>query len=219
MHGLTKTTNFSRKHGSLDSRLAGIASSLFMNRPITLADGSDARAHRDARSIVGGADLPLFAAAAARDEGAETARTQLPAMPLSEEVVADYQTTRLSLKAHPMSFLRASLAERGFVRASDLRSRKFRSMVHVAGVVLIRQRPGSASGVVFVTLEDESDCSNVIIWPKLVERQRREVLEARLLGVRGRVQREGEVLHLIATRLEDHSELLGSLLTRSRDFH
>ena len=100
----------------------------------------------DARSIVGGPDLPLFAAAATRDEGGEVSPTQLPQMPLSEEVVADYQTTRLSLKAHPMAFLRASLAERGFVRACDLRSRKFRSMVHVSGVVLIRQRPGSAKG-------------------------------------------------------------------------
>mgnify|MGYP001974489430 CR=1 FL=1 len=89
MDGLTKTTNFSRKHGSLDSRLAGIASSLFMKKPVTLADEDDSSANRDARSIVGGADLPLFAAAAARDEGAETARTQLPAMPLSEEEARD----------------------------------------------------------------------------------------------------------------------------------
>jgi len=89
----------------------------------------------------------------------------------------------------------------------------------IAGLVITRQRPGSASGVVFVTLEDENDHSNVIIRPKLVERQRREVLQARLLGVRGKVQREGEVVHLVARQLEDHSELLGGLLSRSRDFH
>ncbi|RZP19643.1 MAG: DNA polymerase III subunit alpha [Erythrobacter sp.] len=162
----------------------------------------------DARSIVGGADLPLFAAAAARDEGAETARTQLPAMPLSEEVVADYQTTRLSLKAHPMAFLRASLAERGFVRASDLRSRKFRSMVHVAGVVLIRQRPGSAKGVCFITLEDETGVINLVVWPDLKEKQRRVVMGSRLMEVRGRVEYDDEVIHVIAHHMEDATHQL-----------
>ena len=162
----------------------------------------------DARSIVGGADLPLFAAAAARDEGAETARTQLPAMPLSEEVVADYQTTRLSLKAHPMAFLRASLAERGFVRASDLRSRKFRSMVHVAGVVLIRQRPGSAKGVCFITLEDETGVINLVVWPDLKEKQRRVVMGSRLMQVRGRVEYDDEVIHVIAHHMEDATHQL-----------
>ena len=162
----------------------------------------------DARSIVGGADLPLFAAAAARAEGAETARTQLPAMPLSEEVVADYQTTRLSLKAHPMAFLRASLAERGFVRASDLRSRKFRSMVHVAGVVLIRQRPGSAKGVCFITLEDETGVINLVVWPDLKEKQRRVVMGSRLMEVRGRVEYDDEVIHVIAHHMEDATHQL-----------
>ena len=162
----------------------------------------------DARSIVGGADLPLFAAAAAREEGAETARTQLPAMPLSEEVVADYQTTRLSLKAHPMAFLRASLAERGFVRACDLRSRKFRSMVHVAGVVLIRQRPGSAKGVCFITLEDETGVINLVVWPDLKEKQRRVVMGSRLMEVRGRVEYDDEVIHVIAHHMEDATHQL-----------
>ena len=162
----------------------------------------------DARSIVGGADLPLFAAAAAREEGAETVRTQLPVMPLSEEVVADYQTTRLSLKAHPMAFLRASLAERGFVRASDLRSRKFRSMVHVAGVVLIRQRPGSAKGVCFITLEDETGVINLVVWPDLKEKQRRVVMGSRLMEVRGRVEYDDEVIHVIAHHMEDATHQL-----------
>ena len=162
----------------------------------------------DARSIVGGADLPLFAAAAEREEGAETVRTQLPAMPLSEEVVADYQTTRLSLKAHPMAFLRASLAERGFVRACDLRSRKFRSMVHVAGVVLIRQRPGSAKGVCFITLEDETGVINLVVWPDLKEKQRRVVMGSRLMEVRGRVEYDDEVIHVIAHHMEDATHQL-----------
>ncbi|MBD76402.1 MAG: error-prone DNA polymerase, partial [Citromicrobium sp.] len=130
----------------------------------------------DARSLIAAPDLPLFRAAAERDEGAEKARTALPLMPLSEEVVADYQTTRLSLKAHPMAFLRADLAERGFVRACDLRERKFRSMVQVAGVVLIRQRPGSAKGVCFITLEDETGVVNLVVWPDLKEKQRKVVM-------------------------------------------
>ncbi|WP_324827586.1 error-prone DNA polymerase [Qipengyuania zhejiangensis] len=162
----------------------------------------------DARSLIGGADLPLFAAAQARDEGAETSRTQLPQMPLSEEVVADYQTTRLSLKAHPLAFLRASLAERGFVRACDLRERKFRSMVHVAGVVLIRQRPGSAKGVCFITLEDETGVINLVVWPDLKDRQRRVVMGSRLMEVRGRVEYDDEVIHVIAQHMTDATDQL-----------
>ena len=165
----------------------------------------------DARSLVGGADLPLFAAAATRDEGAEVHRTTLPQMPLSEEVVADYQTTRLSLKAHPMAFLRASLAERGFVRACDLRARKFRSMVHVAGVVLIRQRPGSAKGVCFITLEDETGVINLVVWPDLKEKQRRVVMGSRLMEVRGRVEYDDEVIHVIAHHMTDATDQLHRL--------
>ena len=165
----------------------------------------------DARSLIGAPDLPLFAHAAARDEGAETRRTTLPVMPLSEEVVADYQTTRLSLKAHPMAFLRAGLAERGFVRACDLRARKFRSMVHVAGVVLIRQRPGSAKGVCFITLEDETGVINLVVWPDLKEKQRRVVMGARLMEVRGRVEYDDEVIHVIAHHMSDATDELHKL--------
>ena len=157
----------------------------------------------DARSLMGGADLPLFAHADERDEGAERGRAILPRMPLSEEVVADYQTTRLSLKAHPMSFLRASLAQRGFVRACDLRDRKFRSMVNVAGVVLIRQRPGSAKGVCFITLEDETGVINLVVWPDLKEKQRTVVMGSRLMEVRGRVEYDDEVIHVIAQHMTD----------------
>ena len=165
----------------------------------------------DARSLVGAPDLPLFAHAAARDEGAEKGRTALPHMPLSEEVVADYQTTRLSLKAHPMAFLRADLAERGFVRACDLRARKFRSMVQVAGVVLIRQRPGSAKGVCFITLEDETGVINLVVWPDLKEKQRRVVMGARLMEVRGRVEYDDEVIHVIAHHMTDATDELHKL--------
>lgn len=164
----------------------------------------------DARSLIAAPDLPLFAHAAARDEG-QGAHVLLPAMPMSEEVVADYQTTRLSLKAHPLAFLRASLADRGFVRACDLRDRKFRSMVQVAGVVLIRQRPGSAKGVCFITLEDETGVINLVVWPDLKERQRKVVMGARLMEVRGRVEYDDEVIHVIAHHMTDASHELHRL--------
>jgi error-prone DNA polymerase len=162
----------------------------------------------DARSLIAAPDLPLFRAAAVREEGAERARIALPAMPLSEEVVADYQTTRLSLKAHPMAFLRADLAGRGFVRACDLRERKFRSMVQVAGVVLIRQRPGSAKGVTFITLEDETGVINLVVWPDLKEKLRKVVMGARLMEVRGRVEYDDEVIHVIAAHMTDATHRL-----------
>jgi error-prone DNA polymerase len=170
----------------------------------------------DARSLIGGEGLPLFAHArqkdsGARDEGAEATRTPLPRMPLSEEVVADYQTQRLSLKAHPLAFLRASLADRGFVRAVDLRKRKFRSMVQVAGVVLIRQRPGSAKGVCFITLEDETGVINLVVWPDLKDRQRKVVMGSRLMEVRGRVEYDDEVIHVIAAHMTDATASLMAL--------
>ncbi|MBU7572665.1 MAG: error-prone DNA polymerase [Hydrogenophaga sp.] len=165
----------------------------------------------DARSLIPAADLPLFRAAGVREEGAERAAIRLPAMPLSEEVVADYQTTRLSLKAHPMAFLRADLAARGFVRACDLKSRKFRSMVQVAGVVLIRQRPGSAKGVTFITLEDETGVINLVVWPDLKEKQRKVVMSARLMEVRGRVEYDDEVIHVIAHAMTDATAALHAL--------
>jgi len=165
----------------------------------------------DARSLIAAPDLPLFRAAGVREEGGERAAIRLPAMPLSEEVVADYQTTRLSLKAHPMAFLRADLAARGFVRASDLRARKFRSMVQVAGVVLIRQRPGSAKGVTFITLEDETGVINLVVWPDLKEKNRKVVMGARLMEVRGRVEYDDEVIHVIAQAMTDATQRLHAL--------
>jgi error-prone DNA polymerase len=164
-----------------------------------------------ARTLVGTPELPLFAAARERAEGAERAVTRLPPMPLSEEVIADYQTHRLSLKAHPMSFLRPSLTGRGFLRAGDLRDRKHRSMVNVAGVVLIRQRPGSAKGVVFITIEDETGVANLVVWPDTMERYRKVVMGARLIEVRGRVECEEGVLHVIAAHLVDATNELGRL--------
>ena len=103
--------------------------------------------------------------------------------------------------------------------AEEVRRLPHGSSVRAAGIVVGRQRPDTASGVVFVTLEDETGCVNVIVWRDLGERQRRELLSARLMAVYGSVEREGEVVHVIARRLADHSELLGKLATRSRDFH
>ncbi len=165
----------------------------------------------DARSLIAAPDLPLFKYSGARDEGVEAEATHLPAMPLSEEVVSDYQTQRLSLKAHPLAFLRANLGERGFVRACDLRARKFRSMVKVAGVVLIRQRPGSAKGVCFITLEDETGTVNLVVWPDLMEKQRKVIMGARLMEVRGRVEYDDEVIHVIAAHLTDATGNLQAL--------
>jgi len=165
----------------------------------------------DARSLIRSGELPLFKAMEARDEGAERAATQLPLMPLSEEVVTDYQTHRLSLKAHPMAFLRAPFADRGFARCRDLGKRKFRSTVQVAGVVLVRQRPGSAKDVVFVTLEDETGVANIVIWPHLMEKYRKVVMSARLMEVRGRVEYDDGVVHVIAAHLADATHLLNRL--------
>ncbi len=165
----------------------------------------------DARKLIGAPELPLFAAAREREEGAERALTRLPAMPLPEEVIADYQTLRLSLKAHPLSFLRAGFDERGFVRAGDLKQRKNRTTVNVAGVVLIRQRPGSAKGVVFITLEDETGIANLVIWPDTMERYRKVVMGARLIEVRGRLEYDEDVLHVIATHLADATHRLHAL--------
>jgi error-prone DNA polymerase len=129
-------------------------------------------------------------------------------MPLSEQVVADYQTLRLSLKAHPISFLRGDLARRGFTPASNLRRCKVGAYINVAGIVLIRQRPGSAKGVCFITLEDESGVINLVIWPDLMEKLRKIIMSARLMEVRGRIEYDDEVTHVIVTNIVDASAKL-----------
>ena len=133
--------------------------------------------------------------------------------------MADYRSLGLSLRRHPLTLLRPALAERRFVTAGALKNIGHRAAVRVAGIVVGRQRPGTATGVVFVTLEDESGLTNVVIQPQLVEKQRRELLGSSLLGVYGVLQKEGEVIHLLAKRLVDLSAWLGRLETFSRDFH
>ncbi len=151
--------------------------------------------------------LPLFAWSAVREEGAEP-EVPLPQMPLSEHVVNDYQTLRLSLKAHPMSFLRTDLAEEKIVPCAGLRGMRDRAFVRVAGVVLVRQRPGSAKGVVFMTIEDETGVANTVVWPNALEKFRKVVMAARLIVVSGRIQRHQDIIHVVTAKLEDRSDWL-----------
>src|SRR5258705_5789087 len=154
--------------------------------------------------------LPLFEAAAAREQPDENARP-LPLMPLPEQVVADYQTIRLSLKGHPMEFLRAMFTRERVVACRDVCHRNDRRSVRCAGVVLVRQRPGSAKGVVFMTLEDETGIANIVVWPKVMEKFRKDVMGARLILVEGYIQSSPEeVTHLVAQRMFDRShDLMG----------
>ncbi|MFN2646797.1 MAG: error-prone DNA polymerase [Burkholderiales bacterium] len=135
------------------------------------------------------------------------------------EIVADYASLGLTLGRHPLALVRGHLKRRGLIDAARLRALPHGARASAAGLVTCRQRPDTASGVVFVTLEDEFGNINVVVWASLVERQRRELLGARLLGVQGLIERDGEVVHLVARRLVDYSTLLGSLATSSRDFH
>jgi len=167
----------------------------------------------DSRALKQTPDLPLFAYAEARDEGLESEPAQLPVMPLSEHVVNDYQTIRLSLKAHPMGFLRDHYAARKFVTADELKTIRDGKRLSIAGLVLIRQRPGSAKGVVFITIEDETGVANLVIWPDVFEKQRKIVMGARLMAVHGVIQRDedGGVIHVVARKLEDHTHMLRHL--------
>jgi len=154
--------------------------------------------------------LPLFQAATAREQPDEKAKP-LPEMPLPEQVVADYQTVRLSLKGHPMEFLREMFAKERVVACKDVNHSNDKRRVRCAGVVLVRQRPGSAKGVVFMTLEDETGIANIVVWPKVMEQYRKEVMGARLILVEGYIQSSPEqVTHLVAQRMFDRShDLIG----------
>ena len=147
------------------------------------------------------APLPLFATL----PEAEEAPVLLEAMADGAEVVEDYRAVGLSLRRHPVAFLRASLRARGMIRCHDLPHRRDGQRVTVAGLVLVRQRPGSAKGVMFITIEDETGVANLVLWPDRFERQRRLVLTAAMIACTGRVQREGEVIHVVVDRLEDLS--------------
>jgi error-prone DNA polymerase len=160
--------------------------------------------------------LPLFSWSETREAGLEPQVT-LPAMLLSEHVVNDYQTLRLSLKAHPMSFLRAHFAQKRIRSCEELRAAKDGACVSVAGVVLVRQRPGSAKGVVFMTIEDETGIANAVVWPKTLERFRKVVMGARLIVIHGRIQRHEDIIHVVSQRLEDRSDWLSLLSEQAAD--
>ena len=161
---------------------------------------------------LGEAPLPLFAAAdrmadAAGAEGNEPAVTLQP-LTDGREVVEDYRALQLSLRAHPLTFLRDELTRRGITRCGDLSTVRDGRHVEVAGVVLVRQKPGSAKGVLFLTIEDETGIANGILWPDRFEAQRRTVMSASMIGMKGRVQKEGDVIHVICDRIIDYADLL-----------
>jgi len=159
--------------------------------------------------------LPLFAAAEARARGARELGMEpdvhLPSMPLGEHVAADYQTVRLSLKAHPMAILRPGFAAEGLLSCAETEARRGGSVIRVAGVVLVRQRPGKGNAI-FVTLEDETGITNVVLWARMFEQFRREVMAARLMEVEGVVEKSPEgVVHVVARRVIDRSDELTRL--------
>ena len=162
------------------------------------------------------------------------APVQLPAMRLPAHVAEDYRTTSLSLKAHPCAFFRPLLNGMGAVTAARLREMKDGARLCVGGLVLIRQRPGTAKGVVFITLEDETGAANAVVWRDVFTANRRTVMSSHFLVVHGRMQRAGEVIHVVAERFTDLTGRLHELkvetndpeprpsaprLARSRDFH
>jgi error-prone DNA polymerase len=157
--------------------------------------------------------LPLFAAMGEEEQGEEP-RVALPAMAMGEQVCDDYRSLRLSLKAHPLALLRDDVARRGHVPAAVLAELPDGRPVKVAGIVLVRQRPGTASGVIFATLEDETGVANIVIWPRTFERFRRTVLTASLMGIKGKLQREGLVIHVVADEIADLTHLLRGLASR-----
>ena len=176
------------------------------------------------RSIAGHRRTAHWAAAGAvrrpaldapREEGLPALRAPTE----GQDIVADYASLGLTLGRHPLALLRERLRELRLIDSKSMHALPHGASAQVAGLVTCRQRPDTASGVIFVTLEDEHGTVNVVVWANLVERQRRELLGARLLGVYGTIERDGEVVHLVAKRLLDHSALLGPLETASRDFH
>jgi error-prone DNA polymerase len=166
--------------------------------------------------------LPLFAAASARDSNMlpELAEPAVALRPMTggSEVVKDYVHLGLTLRAHPLSFLRDDLHSQKIVTCDEAMRAKDNKWLEVAGVVLVRQKPGSAKGVMFITIEDETGIANLVIWPDLYEKQRRIILTASMMAVHGRIQREGEVVHLIAHRLTDLSSQLLRIGERNAPF-
>jgi error-prone DNA polymerase len=171
--------------------------------------------HAAAWDVAGVEKLPPLLSGSTFDE----APADLLAPTEGQDIVADYRALGLTLGRHPLALLRGQLRARRLITSAEVRDAPHGRIVRTAGIVIGRQRPDTASGVMFVTLEDETGATNVIVWRDLSDRQRRELLGSRLMGVYGRVEREGIVVHLLAGHLVDLSPLLGSLRTHSRDFH
>jgi error-prone DNA polymerase len=171
---------------------------------------------RNAAWLVAGIEErpPVLASAAIVESAVD-----LPAPTEGQDIVADYASLGLTLRRHPLALLRPQLARLRMITAQELLHTPTGKPVRVAGLVTCRQRPGTASGVIFITLEDETGQINVVVWRGVSEKQRRPLLAASLLGVHGVLEREGAVTHLIAGKLVDYSALLGNLVTHSRDFH
>lgn len=160
-------------------------------------------------------DRDILRPAARRDE---VDMVELEAPGEGDQILHDYRAMNLTLRRHPLALLRDTLRRRRFMSVAELNLLPDRGFASCCGIVTVRQRPGTAKGVIFMTLEDETGSANVVIWPAVLERQRKEVLNARLLGVYGTWQAKGKVRHLVAGRLEDWTHLLGELQPRSRDF-
>ncbi|MBE7183812.1 MAG: error-prone DNA polymerase [Methylobacterium mesophilicum] len=168
--------------------------------------------------------LPLFSAAQTEDTDdeplAELIEPQVTLTPMTagREVVEDYSHTGLTLRQHPVAFLRAELARQGMTDCASANALRNRRCLKLAGLVLVRQKPGSAKGVMFITVEDETGIANLVVWPKVFEAHRRVVLMASMLGVEGHVQREGEVVHVVVRKLFDLSATLASVGDRGAPF-
>ena len=167
--------------------------------------------------------LPLFAAAASTREAEAVPEAQEPAVALRPmtaggEVVEDYGHVGLTLRSHPVSFLRGDLRRQRIVPCAEAMQARDGRWLRTAGLVLVRQMPGSAKGVMFITIEDETGIANLVIWPKVFEKRRRIILSARMMAVNGRIQREGEVVHLVAQHLTDLSPALASVGDRDVTF-
>jgi error-prone DNA polymerase len=164
----------------------------------------------EVKALANAPPLPLFAWSEAQETGHES-EVRLPEMQLSEHVVNDYQTLRLSLKAHPMSFLREDFRKARVSSCEDLRAMKDGARVRVSGVVLVRQRPG-AGNAIFMTIEDETGIANAVIWPRTFERFRKPVMTARLIEIEGRLQKQtgeyADIIHIVTAKLTDRSDWL-----------
>ncbi len=171
-----------------------------------------------AQTVVPAQALELAQGTVPAQGASADAEPLLPAMHAFEEVLADYRTTGLSLKGHPMAFLRADLEQLRVVRAADLPRIKHGRFVRVAGLVLVRQRPGTARGITFVTLEDESGTANLVVRPEVWERYHRPASTATALLAHGRLEREGAVIHVLVSKLEDLHQVSARMAGRSRDF-